>query len=212
MSTCINDIILRNMLTKRQETLRYLRMGNATLEPEFEKRLSEVERQMTSAARPAAYWQLVPIEWESNDSYTVGSLRLNSKHLARELKGCRHAYLFCATLGAGVDALMRRYGTTSPASLVMAQAVAAAMIESYCDECERDMLAEPAVSGETLRMRYAPGYGDLPIETQRSLMTALDAPRRAGITLTETMMMIPSKSISAIIGVGPRRTNDDYIA
>ena len=65
------------------------------------------------------------------------------------------------------------------------------------------MRQEPAVRGETLRMRYSPGYGDLPLEAQRPLLAALDAARQAGITLSSALLMMPSKSVSAIIGAGP---------
>ena len=101
-----------------------------------------------------------------------------------------------------MDALARRYSQTSGADALIAQATGAALIEAWCDRCEADLLAEPAVAGESLRFRYAPGYGDLPLETQRELLAVLDASRRAGILLSPNLLMIPSKSISAIIGVG----------
>lgn len=144
----------------------------------------------------------MPVEGDAA-AYRVGSLALTSARLWETICGCRHAFLFCATLGAGVDALLRTCGHRSAADLVMVQAVSTALIETFCDECEEKMLQEPAVCGETLRMRFSPGYGDLPLEVQKPLLTALDSARRAGITLSETMLMMPSKSVSAIIGVGP---------
>lgn len=190
------------MTVDRPEVMRYLRMGRVRPDEVLEARLAAVERDVLAAVRPVSYWQLVPVEG-TRSRYRVGCLSLSSERLYETLAGCRHAFLFCATLGAGVDALLRRYGQSSAADLVLAQAVSTALMETYCDDCQRRMLAEPAVCGETLRMRFSPGYGDLPLEVQRDLMTALDATRRAGIALTETMLMIPSKSVSAIIGVGP---------
>ena len=55
--------------------------------------------------------------------------------------------------------------------------------------------------GETLVSRYSPGYGDWPLEAQRRLFELLDAPRKAGVSLTDSLLMVPSKSVSAIIGV-----------
>lgn len=190
------------MLTvDRAEVLRYLRMGNVRPDAILEERLSSVEREVMSVIRPTAYWQLVPVEG-ALPAYRVGSLELTSAKLWRTIEGCRHAFLFCATLGAGVDALLRRCGHRSAADLVMVQAVSTALIETYCDECEKRMLQEPAVCGETLRMRFSPGYGDLPLEVQKPLLTALDSTRRAGIVLTDSLLMVPSKSVSAIVGVG----------
>lgn len=191
------------MQVDRGEVLRYLRMGGVRPDAAFEERLAAVEKEVVSVVRPAAYWQLVPVVAHADETYDVGPLLLSSRALWKTLNGCRHAYLFCATLGAGVDALLRTFGHRSAADLVMAQAVSTALVEAYCDACGARMLAEPAVKGESLRMRFSPGYGDLPLAAQRPLLTALDASRRAGITLTDTMLMMPSKSVSAIIGVGP---------
>lgn len=190
------------MTIDRAEVLRYMRMGHVQPDAILEARLSTVEKEVLSVIRPTAYWHLVPIEGEF-PSYRVGSLELSSEKLWNTIRGCRHAFLFCATLGAGVDALLRKCGHRSAADLVMVQAISTALIETFCDECQEKMLQEPAVCGESLRMRFSPGYGDLPLEVQKPLMTALDSSRRAGITLTDSMLMIPSKSVSAIIGVGP---------
>lgn len=191
------------LTVNRRTVLAYLRMGGKEPDAALLERLERIEKAMLAAARPKAYWRLEPVTFAEDGSYTVGPLKLQSKDLLRHLKGCRHAYLFCATLGAEVDALARRYSMTSGADALIAQAVGASLIETWCDACEADLLAEPAVAGESLRFRYAPGYGDLPLELQRELLSLLDSTRRAGIVLSPNLLMIPSKSISAIIGVGP---------
>ena len=198
---------MREMKVDRAEVLRYLRMGTAQPDAVLAARLDVLEKEVLAKIRPAAYWQLVPItggETPTGElSYQVGPLALHSRKLWETLAGCRHAFLFCATLGVGVDALLRTCGHRSAADLVMVQAISTALIETYCDDCQDQMRAEPAVCGETLRMRFSPGYGDLSLETQRPLLEILDSARRAGIVLTETLLMVPSKSVSAVIGAGP---------
>ena len=191
-----------DLTVDRRKVLAYLRMGGAEPDAALTERLDRVGKAVLASARPKAYWRLEPVVFHGDGSYAVGPLLLRSRDLARHLAGCRHAYLFCATLGAEVDALARRYSQTSGADALIAQATGAALIEAWCDRCEADLLAEPAVAGESLRFRYAPGYGDLPLETQRELLAVLDGSRRAGILLSPNLLMIPSKSISAIIGVG----------
>ena len=192
------------MKIDRAETLRYLRMGGVEPDAALARRLARVEDEVRAACRPAAYWRLERVEEgaEAGD-LVLGPLEVRSRDLARVLRGCRHAFLFCATLGAGVDALLRRYSQTSGADALMAQAAATAAIEGWCDACGEKLLAEPAVAGERLRMRFSPGYGDLPLAVQRPLLQILDSARRAGIVLTKTCLMVPSKSVSAIIGAGP---------
>ncbi len=193
------------MTIDRSETLRYLRMGGVEPDAELARRLVRVESEICAACRPAAYWRLETIAFgaETGD-VSVGPFHVRSCGLARVLQGCCHAFLFCATIGADVDVLLRRYSQTSGADALIAQAAATAAIESWCDACQKKLLSEPAAAGEFLRPRFSPGYDDLPLESQKALLQILDSDRRAGIVLTETCLMIPSKSVSAIIGIGPK--------
>jgi len=76
----------------------------------------------------------------------------------------------------------------------------AALIEKVMDDIE-DKIRATLEPGETLVSRYSPGYGDFPLAAQRELLSLLDAPRKVGVSLTDTLLMVPSKSVSAIIGI-----------
>lgn len=198
------------MTIDRREVLRYLRMGGAEPDAALAERIEDVGGQVLRAARPAWHWRLercavMPADGNSRPVCAVGPLRCESCSLARELCDCPHAFLFCATLGADIDRLIRRLSLTSAADAMIAHAAATALIEDYCDRCQAELAAMDAVAGEELRMRFAPGYGDLDLALQRPLLAALDASRRAGIVLTEDLLMVPSKSVSAIIGAGKHR-------
>ena len=114
-------------------------------------------------------------------------VRFHSRALARHLKGCGTVLLMGATLGSRVDAAIRRLALISVAEGAAAQAVAAALIESYCDEVQ----AQAETDGLLQRPRFSPGYGDWP----------LNCAKRIGLTLTDGLMMAPSKSVTAIIGL-----------
>lgn len=197
------------MTIDRREVLRYLRMGGTEPDAALAERIDAVGGEVLRAARPAWHWRLersaVKSAAGARPVCEVGPLQLESCSLARELHDCPHAFLFCATLGADVDRLIRRLSLTGAADAMIAHAAATALIEDWCDRCQAELAALDAVAGETLRMRFAPGYGDLELAAQRPLLAALDAPRRAGIVLTEELLMVPSKSVSAIIGAGPAR-------
>ncbi len=193
---------MTDLAVDRKEAWRYLRMGNAEPGAELTARFAAIEDEMLAAIRPAAYWQLVRVADGGGETYRVGDLELRSESLRRTLAGCRHAFLFVATLGAGADEVLRKKSILSGADAMIVQAIATALIETYCAQCEREMAQEPAAAGERLRLRFSPGYGDLPLEVQRPLLAALDSSRRAGVVLTDSLLMVPSKSVSAIIGVG----------
>lgn len=127
----------------------------------------------------------------------AAGVRFTSRDLAAHLKGCDKALLLGATLGSKVDMAIRRLALGSVAEGAAAQAVAAALIESYCDEVQ----AGADTEGLAQRPRFSPGYGDWKLEEQKLLFPVLDCSRRIGLTLTDGLMMAPSKSVTAIIGL-----------
>ena len=52
--------------------------------------------------------------------------------------------------------------------------------------------------------RFSPGYGDMPLDDQHALFRILNVSRRIGISLSESGLMIPQKSVTALIGVADR--------
>ncbi|MBQ8402298.1 MAG: Vitamin B12 dependent methionine synthase activation subunit [Clostridia bacterium] len=122
-----------------------------------------------------------------------------SADMAKYLQGCCAVVAFGATIGLEIDRLIVRYGRLSPVKALFYQAIGAEQIESLCDAfC--DALAEQ-YSPAQLRPRYSPGYGDLPLTVQKDLFAVLDCPRKIGLTLNDSMLMSPSKSVTAIVGV-----------
>lgn len=122
---------------------------------------------------------------------------VKSRSLAKILAPCRSAVLFAATLGMGVERYLCALEAAGPSRTFFADAVASAFIEALCDRAG-EMISERfgRVTG-----RFSPGYGDLPLSIQPSLLSSLNAGRVLGITLTDSMLMIPRKTVSAIIGV-----------
>lgn len=113
--------------------------------------------------------------------------------IKRHLEGCPAAAVLVATLGAGADMLIRRTQLTSMAKAVAIDAVASALLEEYCDEiCG-------SIKGISTP-RFSPGYGDFPIEAQPFLLNACKA-HKIGVSCLESLMMIPSKTVSAILGI-----------
>ena len=86
---------------------------------------------------------------------------------------------------------------------VILQAAAAAMLEDYCDEVNEQIRRDYESRGLYLRPRFSPGYGDFPLSCQPQLLGCLEAGKRIGITLTDSYLMAPSKSVTAVIGVSP---------
>ena len=178
------------MTVSVQEVARYLRMGGSVPDGALAARIEELVANATRVLRPARIWQRLP----------VTRIPLPGTTLLRHLEGCSEAYLACGTLGPGLDALQRRVSVKSGADALIVQAIGAAMIERQMDAVEDEIRAELA-PGESLLSRYSPGYGDFQLEAQRPILTLLDTPRKIGVSLTDSLLMVPSKSVSAVIGV-----------
>ena len=77
------------------------------------------------------------------------------------------------------------------------------MTEAWCDEINERIRTEAAKEGFCTRPRFSPGYGDLPLSMQKQISMILNMPKEIGVSLTESYLMTPSKSVTALIGVMP---------
>ena len=149
--------------------------------------------------RPALCWLEVPLT-VSEDEVDLTFARFRSQKLAAALRGCDRAVVFAATVGLELDRFIARYGRISPARGLMMQALGAERIEALCDAFCAWLAEEYAPL--TLRQRFSPGYGDLPLTAQRAMFDALQCHRRIGLYLNESLLMSPTKSVTAIVGIG----------
>lgn len=130
------------------------------------------------------------------DLCQIGELSLRSRDLAKNLSGCIRAVIFAATVGTGIDRLIMKYGRISPSRALIFQAIGAERIEALCDRFCLDV-----ADGRATKPRFSPGYGDLSIEHQSDIFALLDCPRKIGLSLVDSNLMTPTKSVTAIMGM-----------
>ena len=126
---------------------------------------------------------------------------LPGKDAAKHLAGCHKIVLFAATVGMGIDRLIAKYGVLAPSKALFMQGLGAERIESLCDVFCKELEAEKEKTGEYVRPRFSPGYGDLPLSVQRDIFRVLEPSRKIGLTLNESLLMSPAKSVTAIVGI-----------
>ena len=122
---------------------------------------------------------------------------LRSEALAKNLSGSDKAIVFAATVGVGIDRLIAKYSRLSPARALMLQAIGAERIEALCEAVCAD--------GGAATARFSPGYGDLPLTAQREVFRLLQPERRIGLCLNDSLLMSPTKSVTAIVGTRRER-------
>ena len=139
-----------------------------------------------------------------DDFCDFGAFTLRSKNLALNLNGCKSAILFAATIGVGIDRLIAKYGRISPSKALMFQAIGSERIEALCDAFCADISKEYNVG---TKPRFSPGYGDLPLSAQKDMFAVLSPEKQIGLTLTDSLLMSPSKSVTAIVGLSDKIEN-----
>ncbi|MCI8660392.1 MAG: Vitamin B12 dependent methionine synthase activation subunit [Lachnospiraceae bacterium] len=183
-----------------REILRYLGYRGQEPEENVKKLIHECRLELEREANPKAVWREFPLTIRDH-VLDMTCLKTCSRSLERNLKDCESVLLFGATLGSGVDVLLRRYGRLQMSKAVVLQASSVAMLETWCDWQNEVLSREYQEKGWYMRPRFSPGYGDFPLECQRKLSGALELGKRIGVTLTDSLLMVPSKSVTAVMGL-----------
>lgn len=191
----------------RAEVLRYLGHRGQEVTPELETRLAESVARCLEVARPRACLRAFDVAERTVSETGVPelrlaecALRLEGTSIAEHLAGAVSVGVMAVTLGVGVDQELRRLSLTDPLGQVLFDAAATAAIERAADAAEALLVADAAARGLYTNWRFSPGYGDLPLSCQPTLLAALDAQRRLGVTLTPSLLMVPTKSVTAVVG------------
>ena len=189
-----------------REITRYLGYYGVTPDESMMREIDQCINELEKVITPRfVYDRFGLLQKEEGDGSVLsfGGIETGSRDLARNLKGCTGVYIMAVTLGPGPDRLVRRASVGRMSRALIYQAAAAAMTEAWCDEINERIRSEAARDGLYTRPRFSPGYGDLPLSVQKQISGLLNMPKEIGVSLTESLLMTPSKSVTALIGVSP---------
>ncbi len=185
----------------RGEILRYVGYTGQKITPDLEAQFEICIEKVNRAAQPRLQACLIECdpktgEWPESLSFLTG------EDIQYHLMGCREVLLMGATIGAGVDRAIHVEEVRDPVQAVIMDSCGSTLVEAVCDSFEA-ILRRRYQNGEEKRYittRFSPGYGDLPLEIQNHFGQVIEA-RRIGLTVTPEHLMIPRKSVTAIIGI-----------
>lgn len=187
-----------------REITRYLGYYGVTPDDDMLREIDQCIQELEKVITPRFVYDrfdLMRKEEGEESVLSFGGIETGSRDLARNLKGCTEVYIMAVTLGPGPDRLVRRASVGRMSRALIYQAAAAAMTEAWCDEINERIRSEAARDGLYTRPRFSPGYGDLPLSVQKQISGLLNMPKEIGVSLTESLLMTPSKSVTALIGV-----------
>ena len=183
-----------------REALRYLRASPN--DPQTRAMAEEMAALLEKSAPPRYVFREVTLirDPACEDIFVPeAGMRLRGKLAGKMLRDCGKAILLACTLGAAYERLERIWRVRDLARAAVLDACGSALAEAGCEQAEAEI--RQRYPGVKMTKRFSPGYGDLSLHIQGELLRALDAEKRLGITLTESCLMIPSKSVTAIIGL-----------
>ena len=189
-----------------KEIARYMRANaeNEDIKALIDQCIVECEGKITGKV----IYRELPISC-SEKELDLGFAKVKSKDLGKLLlnNNCHSIILFAATVGIGIDRLILKHSRLSPAKALCFQAIGAERVEALCDAFSLELKGKFESRGMALTPRFSPGYGDLPLTLQREIFANLDCEKNLGITLNTSLLMTPTKSVTAIIGIKGYKEN-----
>ncbi len=190
------------LLVSVDEALRYLGAGQNAPDS-LRRQVSDAAQALAAAIRPRYVYKVFDLEFSADCiSLRGAALTLTGGTAGKMLAECGRAVLLACTLGSGFDARLAAVQARDMARAVIVDACGSALVENGCDAAEREIAAR--FPGLYLTDRFSPGYGDLPLSLQPAVCAALDTPRRLGLYVTESLLLNPVKSVTAVIGLSDR--------
>ena len=187
-----------NLYVDKKEMLRYwgVKGTPSTIEREIAAKACDMA---LAAAQPKIIYETFDCKI-SDSKVIIGDFHARSQKLAQCLKNSKSAMLLCATMGIEIDKLIQRYSKINPALSLAVSAAGSALIETFLDNFTEKLREEKAKSELILTHRFSPGFADLSLDYQKDFFEILQITRRIGVVLNDSLLMTPTKTVTAIIG------------
>lgn len=184
----------------KSEALRYLGYRNTKIDDNLLSLIDESEEEVRKQASPRYIYKVFDFsETSEGITFSNTNLTLKGNSIKNHLANCEKAVAMAVTIGEGIDRNIRILSHTNLAKSVVFDAFSSAAIEQVCNKVE-DIIREEFKEYK-MTFRFGIGYGDLPLSHQKDFVKVLDATKKIGITVGNSHMMIPTKSVTAIIGL-----------
>ena len=189
----------------KQEVLRYLGYQGQKIDVGLDEMINSCIQQCQVFSIPRYCYQIFDCHPE-DDCIVLDhtSLRSKGNSIYEHLKDAKRVAVMAATLGAAFEKQIQVAEKMSMTKALVLDSCGTEYIEKVCDTIEEEIKQVAAREGYTTNFRFSPGYGDLPLEQQPEIIRLLDTSRKIGLTCTPTLIMLPRKSVTALIGFLPQ--------
>ena len=181
------------------ETRRYAGLKNAK---NFdEKNISAACDEALLLLQVRGVYKIYDYDCKNNIVNSAPPFKIVGNSIIKHLAGCEKVACIAVTVGENIELeVTKKFDAGEYVSSVLLDAAATAAVEQAADELEKAIAREVAKQSLKMRWRFSPGYGDWQLDNQKKFFYVTGAPE-IGMTLTESLMLVPRKSVTAIIGL-----------
>ncbi len=183
----------------RKEVLQYLRWTGSEIPQEVDAMIDSCIVETLRVIQPRYTYRIFSIDRQNKAPH----IAFTGQDIQAMLTDCERVIFLAATLGNGLELAIRRAEVRDLSRAIVLDSCGSAAIEAVCDMAEQEIAAAIG-EGIHLTDRFSPGYGDLPILLQHEFINTVDAPRKIGLTVTNTHILTPRKSVTALIGIADK--------
>ncbi len=191
------------LIINRNEILRYLGYGSGKVDEVTDGIIDDCIDEILKITKTNFLYNIYELGRENGNIFLKNLiLKLEGKDIYNHLQNSYKCVIMAVTLGNEVDSRIRYYSKFNLTKSLIFDACATAAVEALCDIVESGIKKIAVDNGYNTTTRYSPGYGDLSIEIQPRILNLLNAQKHIGLTVTDSCILLPRKSVTAFIGIG----------
>lgn len=196
------------LVIEKNEVLRYLGYNSKKVDSVTDDIIDECINEILGLIKTNFIYNIYEINKEDRNIFLKNSkLKLEGEDIYIHLQNSEKCAIMAVTLGNEVDRRIKYYSKADLTKSLVFDACATTAVEALCDRVEAVIKKIAIDNGYHTTSRYSPGYGDLPLEIQPKILNLLDTSRRIGLTVTDSCILLPRKSVTAFIGIGAEAQN-----
>ena len=189
----------------KDEVLRYLGYRSQLIDEKLDELIKLTIEESKTLITPRFITSRCKVSLVENGVKLLGtSILLTGNDIKEHLKDSKECILMGVTIGGNIEKRINLYGKTNLTKSLILDSCATTAVEEICDKVEDYIKGEAIGNGESTTFRYSPGYGDLSLDVQKDIINTLKAEKTIGLTVSAHNLLMPRKSVTAIIGLIPK--------
>lgn len=179
----------------KELTLKYLGYPTNSVDTKIEAIIDQCIEEIQSICQPKFVYKQFTL---THDPLEIKELQLSLSYpeLIDLFDSCHSCIIIGCTLGQEIDRYLKYLSKIDMTKMTIFDAVASSYIEEASDQYQ-----ETLSLGEHT-FRFCPGYGSVPIELNKTLARILDMSKHIGLTIQDSNILLPQKSMIGMIGIG----------